>query len=158
MDKSRDPGIITESIMLIDADFKRQPIAPKNVHTEVQLSYYGSCVSETHARGTMKVDVKGTNKQESSDEEVFTARLTFVGVFRQDTKNPNMELDVFIKNHAPGHIFPYAREFVTSLSYRSGLPIIILPPVNMAALIQADMKANLTGSSTLAEIQKQETE
>ena len=158
MNKSRGPGIITESILLIDADFKRHAIPPKNVQTQVQLSYDGSCVSETHAQGTMKVNVKGTNKHESSDEEVFTAKLTFVGVFRQDTKNPNMELGVFIKNHAPGHMFPYVREFVTSLSYRSGLPVIILPPVNMAALMQIDMEADLTDSSIVAEIQKQETE
>lgn len=157
MDNSREPGIITESILLVDAVFKRHPIAPKNVHTDIQLSYHGSCVSEEHAQGTMKVNVHGINKSEGSDEEVFNAVLTFVGVFRKDVKNPNMDLSMFINNHAPAHMFPYVREFVTSLSYRSGLPVIILPPINMAALLHINMEADLTDTTTIAEIQKQES-
>ncbi len=157
MDNTKEPGIITESIMLVDVVFKRHPVFPKNVHTEIELSYHGSCVSEEHAQGTLNVNARGISRSDSSEVEVFTATLSFVGVFRKDMKNPNMELSAFINNHAPAHMFPYVREFVTSLSYRSGMPPIILPPVNMAALLQINMEADLTDSTTVAEISKQES-
>jgi preprotein translocase subunit SecB len=156
MDHSKEPGIFTDTIMLVDAVFNRQPVYPSNVHTEIELSYHGSCLSEEHAQGTMKAYIKGTNNIDGTDTIVFTANLTFVGVFRKDTNSPNMGLSMFINNHAPAHMFPYVREFITSLSYRAGIPPIIIPPVNMASLLNIKMEADIANPSSSAEVRKQE--
>lgn len=156
MDKFKEPGILTDTIMLVEAVFNRHPVYPSNVHTEIALTYHGSCVSEEHAQGEMKADAKGISNINGIDTVVFTAKLTFVGVFRKDTKNPNMDLSMFINNQAPAHMFPYVREFITSLSVRSGIPPIILPPVNMASLLNIKMEADLLDSSSTAEVRKLE--
>lgn len=55
---------------------------------------------------------------------------------------PNLPLEEFAGKQAPAHLMPYVRELVSNITSRSALPTLNLGPVNIVALIEANL--NLT--------------
>lgn len=143
MNKDKQPGIVTESIILLESNFIRYPVYSEEIEPRVSLSYSSNQAQDNKWNGVLTANVSALTVPEG--EKIFEARIRYLGVFKADPENENLEIDKFIRYHAPAHIFPYLREFLTSLSTRSGLPQVILPPVNMAALQKIDMEGHITG-------------
>ncbi|MDI3504122.1 MAG: preprotein translocase subunit SecB [Candidatus Cloacimonadota bacterium] len=141
MNKDRQPGIITESIILLESNFIRYPVYSEEIEPKVSLSYTYQQAQDNKWNGILTAIVSALTIPDR--KQIFEARIRYLGVFKADTENENLKIDNFIQYHAPAHIFPYLREFLTSLSTRSGLPQIILPPVNMAALQKLEMNGHI---------------
>ena len=132
MDKKKQPGINTVAIMLISDSFVRYPEIPRSVQTSLNFTYSYSCTPD--GQGSGELTLKTTGRASENDAPIYEAEIKYVGIFQADKENPNMQIVEFMKSHAPAHIFPYLREFLSSLSSRAGLPTIILPPLNILAL------------------------
>lgn len=132
MDEQKQPGIKTEAIILLESNFIRYPVYADTIEPTVELSYTASMVKKDKWHGVLCANVSCLAGENS--DKVFEARIRYLGVFNTDPDNANLEIDKFMDYHAPAHLYPYLREYLTSLSTRSGLPAIILPPLNMAAL------------------------
>jgi preprotein translocase subunit SecB len=48
-----------------------------------------------------------------------------------------MALQEFARHHAPGHLYPYVREIIASITSRSSLPTLNIGPINVIALIDS---------------------
>jgi protein-export chaperone SecB len=142
MNKERQPGIITEAIILLESNFIRYPVYSDEIEPKVSLSYSSQKANDDKWNGVLTANVSAVTSPDG--EKIFEARIRYLGVFKAEPGDENLKVDDFIKYHAPAHIFPYLREYLTSLSTRSGLPQVILPPVNMAALQKIDMEGHIT--------------
>ncbi|MDP2173528.1 MAG: protein-export chaperone SecB [Candidatus Cloacimonadaceae bacterium] len=145
MDTTKQPMIKTDAIMLIESNFIRYPENPNIWRRLVQLNYEHNINSDSVGNGFLTLLVSGTSKE--NGKVIFEARVRYLGVFISDPENQNLPLEEFLRFHAPAHIYPYAREFLTTLSTRSGMPSIILPPVNMSAVLNVDMKGVVEDNS-----------
>lgn len=141
MDKDKQPGIRTIAIMLSENKFIRYPEVTQSIKADLKFEYTYSCLQEGKGQGELTLFTKGTNSL--NDSIVYDAEIKYVGIFQMEQDGQNMEIDEFMKSYAPAHIFPYLREFLSSLSSRAGLPTIILPPLNILALTQSDGDHNI---------------
>lgn len=135
MDKERQPGIRTIAIMLVDSKFTRYPEVSQSIKTDLRFEYTYSCFNEGKGQGELSLKTTGTNSE--NNNIAYEAEIRYVGIFQVDQHAENMLIDEFLKSYAPAHIFPYLREFLSSLSSRAGLPTIILPPLNILALAKS---------------------
>jgi preprotein translocase subunit SecB len=148
MNDRLQPRIFTDSIMLVKSVFNRYPVFPGNMHTNINLAYSYKLYDENNGHGELTLECTGESKE--NGDKVFDAVVQFLGVFRGDADNPNMPLEHFLKNQAPGHIYPYAREYLTSLSTRSGMQAVILPPLNIASVLGLELEADLPASDPIS--------
>lgn len=47
-----------------------------------------------------------------------------------------MNIDEYLKNNAPTLMFPYVREHVSAITIKAGMKPILIPPLNMRALLK----------------------
>lgn len=141
MDQDRQPGIKTIAIMLTENKFTRYPEVTQSIQADLRFEYTYSCLQEGKGQGELTLFTKGKNSV--NDSIVYEAEIKYVGIFQMDQDGQNMIIDEFMKSYAPAHIFPYLREFLSSLSSRAGLPTIILPPLNILALTKTETNHNI---------------
>jgi preprotein translocase subunit SecB len=58
-----------------------------------------------------------------------------VGIFSVIPESSNMDLEYFAQNNAPALMFPYIREIIATTTLKAGLPSVLLPPLNIHAII-----------------------
>lgn len=128
MDKSKQPGINVDAVILKEINFNRNT----NMNdTGLNISLdSGSNISDDRKKLIYELACKLTDKSES-----FHLNCTMVGVFSIDESKGNMDFQQFSENHAPAILFPYLRETITSITTKAGLAPVILPPLNILALI-----------------------
>lgn len=62
----------------------------------------------------------------------FSLKATVEGTF---TGKSYQELKKFSKVHAPAHLFPFIREIIGNTTMKANIPPLLLPPVNLLALL-----------------------
>ena len=67
------------------------------------------------------------------EKTAFLIEVAQCGIFRIQNI-PETDLEALLSIACPNVLFPYAREVVSDLAIRSGLPSVILQPVNFEAL------------------------
>ncbi|MDY0150788.1 MAG: protein-export chaperone SecB [Candidatus Cloacimonas sp.] len=148
MDTKRQPGIKPIAIVLKECSFVRYPEVITNLHTDCKISYNKSLIDATRAQGILTVDATGVC--DVGAKKVYEAKIVYIGIFKEDG-DANLPLEEFMTIHAPAHIYPYAREYLSSLSMRSGMPMIVLPPLNIAALLNMDIEGTVNEDSNTTE-------
>ncbi len=135
-DKHQQPGIRCDAIILAEQNFKRKPNIPDTSRIDFNISVDKS-VNEAEKKGQlhMKAELKLIS---DADEVVLNLNATFIGFFSVDEDAPNMELDKFLENNAPAIIFPYIREHIGAVTQKAGIKPLILPPLNVFALINKE--------------------
>jgi len=137
MDTTQHPKIAVESIILINSHFKRFPRVEKKVSLAFDFKYKKSIKDSHSGQAFLSVELIGSN--ESDKQTAFELACTFAGFYRTESQQ-NMEITEFLDKFAPAHLFPYIREFVSSVSMRSGIPPVILPPLNINVLLNQKKK------------------
>jgi len=130
MDIAKQPGIICNSVILVESIFKREPEIPQHVNMEMQIEINNSIAQDSSALSSEVILT--VNKPESS----VYARVTYVGIFTVND-SPNLDLNEFADCNAPAIIFPYIREEIHNRMMKAGIPLMILPPINIKALVDA---------------------
>lgn len=130
MDKTKQPGINFDGIILVEEDFWRDYLVPEELAIDLDFSTNNSLEKD---RAIVEVI---TNLKLIEDKEVFIRLdFKFVGFFSIREGNSNMSMESFISNNALALMFPYIREHVMSVTSKSGIKPVILPPINLNAMI-----------------------
>lgn len=131
MNPNNQPGIICEAILLIESNFYRIP----EFNTNSKMSWnieYEIGLNENQGVGTLSLIVKFTH-----DDLVHAeAKAKYVGIFSVNPSDENMDIEVFMKLSAPPIIFPYLREQISSMSIKAGITPMIVPPINLPAILK----------------------
>lgn len=104
---------IQEGSIPVDIDFKYERSFNPDGKTLTVLLTVSLCQNEQNCPFTMSVSVEGTFTGESPEE-----------------------LERFSRVHAPAHLFPFVREIVGNTTMRAGISPLLLPPFNLAAMLE----------------------
>lgn len=77
----------------------------------------------------------------------FSLELSMTGRFESTEENSNMPLETFAKHNGPAQVMPFIREFVANITARSRRGIVLLPSINIFALVAREDDAEKAKSS-----------
>lgn len=130
MDKTKQPGIKFDGIILSDINFNRKPNIPNDL--EIKVNFLADRITNDK-NGTIKIT---TELKMEKDTELFVElKMEHIGLFSIDS-NENMAMEEFLKCNGPALMFPYIRECVTDITCKAGMNPVILPPMNIVAMIK----------------------
>ena len=129
MDKENkmESGFRINALVLVESNFCRIANVQfgenvkndMNINTEVGVEDNVISVAETV-----------TVIQKCDEIEQVKIKVKMVGSFESVGKSQLNDFDAFGRINGAAIIFPYIREHITNLTLKSGIPAIILPPVN----------------------------
>ena len=134
MDKTKQPGIIFSSIMLIEEKFNRAPdVSGKLAHKlDFEYSY-----STENLNSFLSINYILENEKE---EQVLSLHAKFVANFKINSEHSNMSVNSFLEHNAAALMFPYLREHVSRITSNAGIPGFNIPPINVYAFIENKKK------------------
>lgn len=130
MDKAKQPGIIFDSIILVKESFWREFNVPDNSEVLLDIDMK---LNIQEPNSTTQLDTTVLMKYDGKN--VLELKTTFVGIFSIKTGEENMNMEQYLKIHSPALMFPFIREHIATITQKSGVGPILLPPVNLIALI-----------------------
>ena len=133
MDKEKQPGIICETILLAKLSFERKPAISDKPEIDLNLSAKNS-ISEDRKNLNIELTLSVVDKKES-----FNINCTMIGVFKVNSDEANMPLEKFSEVNGPAIILPYLREIVSNTTMRSGMFPVVIPPINVSALLHKNI-------------------
>ena len=152
MDTAKQPNIFAEAVILSASNFNRNPHVDRKIDVNFKFTYKKKKISDDKGHGILSVKVTGKNI--TDNEPVFELSCSFVGVYRAGSP-ANMDLDTFLQDFAPAHLLPYIREYISSITLRAGIPPILLPPLNIKAILKTPEKVEGKATdNTIKEFQK----
>ncbi|KZL94194.1 protein-export chaperone SecB [Clostridium magnum] len=131
MDKNKQPGISFDNIILVKENFWRDYDVPEDSKLDFQIGTGWDIKDNSYY-----VELSSTITLISADKEALKLENTFVGVFSVIKGSENMNIEDYIRNNSAALMFPYMREHIATITQKSGIKPILLPPVNILALIQ----------------------
>lgn len=131
MDKNKQPGISFNSIMLVKEEFWRDYSVPEETTPDFNIGL-GWSVQESN----YIVELTTSLRLLHEDKEKLKLDSTFIGVFSIIEDNENMNIEEYIKNNSVALMFPYVREHISTITQKSGIKPVLLPPINVIALIK----------------------
>jgi preprotein translocase subunit SecB len=130
MDKTKQPGIRFDGIILSNINFNRKPDIPNGLEIKVNF------IAEKNIddkNGTIKITT--ALKMEKNTELYADLEMEHVGLFSTDSTE-NMAMEEFLECNGPALMFPYIRECVTDITCKAGMNPVILPPMNIVAMLK----------------------
>lgn len=127
---STDSGYRILSVILIESQFKRLPSIPKpssNPATVLDVKF--NHVTGPSDELNVTVDAEFSMREKSATTPAIHVRVSMLGKF-EVIGTPELPLDKFVEVNAPAIIFPFIREHISSLTLKSGVGQILLPPLN----------------------------
>jgi len=131
MDKDKQPGIRFDSIMLVKEEFFRDPNVPEEATPDFNIG-----IGWANQDNSYNVEINTTLKLIYEGKEALKLESTFVGIFSIIESNENMDMEDFIKHNSAAIMFPYIREHISSITQKSGVKPVLLPPINVVALLK----------------------
>lgn len=123
-----ESGFRINNLILLESNFNRVSIVTfnnedvkQNINVDVNVR-----VSEKTVFVTEKIDYS----QIFNDIEEVKCTIVMAGVFEKIGDTELADLEQFGKINGAAIIFPYIREHLSNLSYKAGLGLIVLPPIN----------------------------
>ena len=132
IDETKQPGIRVKRIFLKSLHFKLND----NFKREKPLKYSLGVDFEHSLSPDNKILVANlkVDCMKGVENPPFELVVNLVGIFEQ-TAQPNIALDDYAKEMASGLLMPFAREVIANITSRIPLPPLLLPPINIRALI-----------------------
>ncbi len=136
MDESREPGIRLTSIVVEHLSFDdiRAGDRPPKDHL------YNLAIERRSTEQAHIADVVLHFAMKPKDDDASSFQLTadVVGRFEADPGAPNMALPAFLKVNGPAFLVPFLREVVANITFRSRHGPVLLPAINVLALVQRE--------------------
>ncbi len=129
MDKLKQPGIKFNDIILSEIEFNRKPNKPDKPQIKISFEQKNNLFNDNK---NLNVELLCEITEE---KKAFYLKCGMVGVFSIIEDKLNMSLEDFAKINAPALMFPYIREIISSITFKSGIPIM-LSPMNVVALLK----------------------
>ncbi len=131
MDKDKQPGIKFNGIILVKESFWRNYNIPDNPEVELNINMNTNDQEENYST---QLDITVLMKYDNTD--VLKLETSFVGQFSIEDKQQNMNITNFLDNHSPALMFPFIREHIAMITQKAGVGPVLLPPINILALIK----------------------
>ena len=131
MNKKKQPGIKFENIFLVEENFRRQAQVSQNLEIKLDFNVERH-FDENHGHISLKTILMLINEKKETEVELD---FSYVAVFREIEGSENMKMTDFLEKNAPALMFPYIRQHIHNKTTISGLKPLILPPVNIVALL-----------------------
>jgi len=77
-------------------------------------------------------------RPKGEEQSAFYLEVDLAGRFEQEAATQNMALEPFLKVNGPALLVPFLREVVANITFRSRHGVMLLPAINVAALVQRD--------------------
>ncbi len=132
MDKSKQPGIAFTDCVVIDLKFHREPNVREKPTLDVEFD-----IVKRIADDKSSAQVELTGKVQETSTRAFEVNCTVLGQFMVVDGQENMSIEEFLDHNAPALLFPYVREAISNVTMRGGIKPIVLPPINVIALLSA---------------------
>lgn len=131
MDKTKQPGISFDGIILVKEEFWRDYVV--NDDSEVKLRFNSiNSIDESNATVELTMNLELIDGEKS----VLKLENTFIGFFSIIKGEENMEMKEYLENNAPALLFPYVREHISLITLKSGIKPILLKPINLVSLLE----------------------
>ena len=130
MDKTKQPGIRFDAIILANISFSRKPEIPDalKITVDFQAERYFDDL-----KGTLKIST--ILKMQKETELYAELETKHVGIFSTDSTE-NMTMEEFLGCNGPALMFPYIRECIMDITSKAGMTPVILPPMNIVAMLK----------------------
>lgn len=131
MDTTKPSGIAFERVDLVSCSIG-------NINKKNELHY---CLKLAKLTRVLSDDKKrlgvlfGFDLMGGIDNPPFKFTCSFFAHYSQE-ENANMSWDEFLNVIALSHIIPYLREFLSNMTNRMPIPVLLLPPINAYLLIE----------------------
>ena len=122
-----ESGFRINNLLLVESNFSRianmqfGDKAINDIHIDTEVSVDGNFIN---------VAETVTCVQKYEDVEQVKIKVKMVGLFERIGDSQLNDFEAFGRINGAAIIFPYIREHITNLTLKSGIPAIILPPVN----------------------------
>ena len=123
-----------ERYLISDAEIH---VTDKEVSKKINLAFSPSGIIDNNTK-TFKLTLQTEVSDENSS---FKISVCAIGFFKYRASEID-EVMPFFSGNAPAILFPYIRAYLSSLSALSGIPLILLPTINMTGLADA-LKSNI---------------
>ena len=133
MDKAKSPGISIESVHLLECS-----VGDVNREGDLKFSLGITRFSRTLVSdGKVLAVTVSFDLMMGVEKPPCKFQCTFVATYTRpaDTENQNMNWDEFKDHVAVAHLVPYVREFVSNMTTRLPLSVLMIPPVNTHKLM-----------------------
>jgi len=134
MDQKKQPGIKFDNVILAQLDFHREPTIPPE--SELSIKFDAS-VSIAPEKTKMTCELTCWIEEKS---KAFKITCSTVGFFSAIEGSENMPLEQFAQGSAPALVFPFLRETIASITTKAGMPPLIIPPMNIKAMLKSEKK------------------
>lgn len=134
MNEDKQPGISFDGIILTKEEFWRDYHIPKQLKIDLDIQMNYSSISNERYSTELITELKGISVE--NNKEVLKLKNVFVGFFSVIENEKNMDIKRFIENYSPALMFPYIREHIATITQKAGVKPILLPPINIQALIK----------------------
>lgn len=131
MDETKNSGISIESVHLLECNVG-------DVKREVDLKF---SLGISHFSRTLVSDGKvlaitvSFDLMSGIENPPCKFQCTFAATYTRSSE-PNMTWDEFKDHVAVAHIIPYVREFVSNITARLPLSVLMVPPVNTHKMLK----------------------
>ena len=134
-------SVLLTRIYVKDCSFEspRSPevfASPMDPEIQVSMRTAGKKVQGDEVEVVLTITVEAT----SEGRNLFLAEVHQAGTFAV-TGFADMEEKAILGSYCPSILFPYAREAISSLATRGGMPALLLQPVNFDAVFAQSLAA-----------------
>jgi preprotein translocase subunit SecB len=135
-DPTREPGIRTAGIVVDRIRFDDiEPGEPTFNTLDYKIAINRAAFEDPAA---IEVTVVLFISPEQGVESRYSLEVAVTGRFETDTTAPNMPLSEFARYNGPAVVMPFVREIVANITARSRRGLVLLPAVNVQALVNRE--------------------
>lgn len=132
MDKTKSPGISIESVHLLECsvgDVKKGG----DLNFSLGITNFSRAVLSD---GKVLAVTVSFDLMQGMENPPCKFQCTFIATYTRSAEpDQNMTWDEFKDHIAVAHLIPYVREFVSNMTTRLPLSVLMLPPVNTLKLL-----------------------
>ncbi len=141
IDMDDTPPLIVKAQYIKDLSFEI-PGAPaifgritSEPEIEVQINVQPDDLGDGEFEVVLVIEARAT----VDDETAFVAELEYAGLFELNSSIPEEYIGSILLVECPRILFPFARNIIASATSESGMPPLMLQPIDFNAIVQAQM-------------------
>jgi len=141
IDADDTPPLIVKAQYIKDLSFEI-PGAPEifrrlnaEPEIEVEINVQPDDLGDGEFEVVLLVEVRAT----VDGETAFVAELNYAGLFELNSSIPEEYIGSILLVECPRILFPFARNIIASATSESGMPPLMLQPIDFNAIVQAQM-------------------
>lgn len=135
MDVTKQPGISFDGIILVKESFWRDVNVPDSSKVELNVD-----MKLNITEGVSTNQLATTLLMKNDGHDVLKLETTFVGLFSVNPSEKNMNMEKYLQTNSAALMFPFVREHIAIISQKAGVGPILLPPINIIAVINQGKK------------------